>query len=338
VRVCIYCLEKQGESAFNAEHVIPRAFGQFEGNLVLDCVCTACNQHFGDTIDMKLARDSIEGIDRYWSGLKPASEFKSLGSRSTTTIKFKEGAIHSATGYPVANPRGEELGVLPAPQLGFEQGEGAVRWFRADDVPHRDKLPEHGVDLSKGFSVHSRGMSTEDAQKLLARKGFTKIAEFGILPRPAEETIETTMVGVIGRPETRAATKIALNYLAAVAGPALVRTAAFDEVRQFARWDAGASRVHVSENPLVIWRNGRERARGHYLAVKTMPGGLIVGQVSLMLRIRYVVHLMSGTLVTGTANVSSGHFFDIDTHAAKAIPVPELVPGRQLKPVGTSPR
>jgi hypothetical protein len=115
MKPCIYCLEKQPDDQFNREHVIPEAFGKFEGNLVLECVCEACNTYFANTIDLKLARDSIEGIDRFWSGMKPAAEFKSLGPRSTTTVRFKEGAIHGGEGYAVANPNGTELRVFAFP-------------------------------------------------------------------------------------------------------------------------------------------------------------------------------------------------------------------------------
>ena len=110
MRLCIYCLEKKPEDAFNAEHVIPQAFGKFDPNAVLDCVCIDCNQYFGDTIDMKLARDSFEGIDRFWSGMKPASEFKSLGPKSTTKVKFKD--VQGGFGYPAANPDGDDLRVF----------------------------------------------------------------------------------------------------------------------------------------------------------------------------------------------------------------------------------
>jgi hypothetical protein len=112
-----------------------------------------------------------------------------------------------------------------------------------------------------------------------------------------------------------------------------VRTTAFDDVRHFARHDLGDSRVDVSENPLGFLRNGKP-SRGHYLAVQTMPSGIVVAQVSLFLRIRYVVHLMSSSLLTGTPLISSAHFFDIDMKAATRVPVPPLVKGKQLKVAG----
>ena len=80
-RRCIYCLANKPESQFNREHVIPEAFGVFQQNLVLDCVCQACNDFFGRDLDLKLGRDTIEGLDRFRYGLKTPAQYKGLGRR-----------------------------------------------------------------------------------------------------------------------------------------------------------------------------------------------------------------------------------------------------------------
>jgi hypothetical protein len=331
MRVCIYCLEKKPDEAFNADHVIPQAFGKFEGNLVLDCVCTDCNHYFGGTLDLKLARDSIEGIDRIWTGMKSASEFKSLGSKSTTRVRFKPGSVYGAEGYPAPNATGPDLRVMAFPQMGFEQPPGTMHWFRREEIPEKARLSEHGLDPKKEVFIHVREMAADDARQLLLSKGYDKLADFAVYGPPAEETIETLMVGIIGEPEKRAATRIAMGYLAAVAGAALVRTASFDEVRKFARHGLGSSRVHVSENPLAITRPDGSSARGHYLVAATQPSGLVVAQVSLFQRIRYVVHLMSASLATATPMISQAHFFDVDTRKVAPLSVPPLVGGKALK-------
>lgn len=331
MRVCIYCLERKSDELFDREHVIPEAFGKFEANLVLDCVCTDCNGYFGSTLDLKLARDSIEGLDRHWSGMKPAAEFKSLGRRSTTRVRFPEGSIYGGEGYPAPNPDGPDLRVMAYPQLGFEQPDVARRWFRREEVPEKSTLDRFGFDLKKELFIHVREMSAEDARELLLSKGYHKLADFTVYDPPPDETIETMMVGIIGEPEKRAATKIAMGYVAAMTSPALVRTTPFDDVRKFARHGLGSSRVHVSENPWAIARADGAPARGHYLAAATQPSGLIVAQVSLFLRIRYVVHLMTGPLATSTPIVSCAHFFDIDSRRAARTAVPPLVSGKALR-------
>ena len=87
---CIYCLEKKPRGAFNREHVIPESFGKFQDNLVLECVCAACNALFAREHDLKLARDSVEGLDRFRWGLEAHAEYKSLGRRSTTRVEVME--------------------------------------------------------------------------------------------------------------------------------------------------------------------------------------------------------------------------------------------------------
>lgn len=336
MRVCIYCLERKSESAFNREHVIPEAFGAFEGNLVIECVCKDCNRYFGETIDLKLARDSFEGIDRFLSGMKSPAEYKSLGRRSTTKVRFKEGAVQGATGYHAPNPAGGELRVFAFPQIGFEQPPDGVKWFEVGEVPEKSALATHGIDLAREVTIHTRELSEDDATTLLHAKGFAKLGAF-TTTIPPEETIETKTVGVIARPEKRAATKIAMNYLARATSPAILRSASFDDVRNFVRHDLGESRVHVSMNPWGFRRNGTQTAKGHYLALQTMPSGRIVAQVSLMLRLRYVVHLMSTHFVVATPTVLLAHFFDLNTRAVTRIPVPPLIPGQQLTVVGPDP-
>ena len=49
---------------FDRDHVMPEAFGTFDENWTLDCVCKACNGHFGRTIELTLARGSTEALLR----------------------------------------------------------------------------------------------------------------------------------------------------------------------------------------------------------------------------------------------------------------------------------
>lgn len=72
VKRCIYCPETKADGDFNREHLIPQSFGLFEeSNLVLRCVCKACNTYFGSALDEKLACDSAEAMDRVAVGLNP---------------------------------------------------------------------------------------------------------------------------------------------------------------------------------------------------------------------------------------------------------------------------
>ena len=119
---CIYCTVEKDADGFNRDHVIPEAFGLFEGNFVLTCVCVTCNQFFGDTLELKLARDSLEGHDRVRVGLKDATDFRSLGKRSTTYVEFDgDSAVAGARGYLLSPKEGPELATTVMPRVGFRR-------------------------------------------------------------------------------------------------------------------------------------------------------------------------------------------------------------------------
>jgi hypothetical protein len=145
-RRCIYCMAEKPHTDFNRDHVIPEAFGLFEGNFVLTCVCTDCNTFFGQTVEMKLARDSLEGHDRVRTGLRPATEYKSIGKRSTTYVEFGDDSpVPGAHGYLVAPKDGQELGVTVKPRVGFSHSpDGPVEWFPLDRLPTKGELEAKG--------------------------------------------------------------------------------------------------------------------------------------------------------------------------------------------------
>jgi hypothetical protein len=334
-RTCIYCLEKKAEDQFNREHVIPEAFGKFENNLVLDCVCTKCNQHFGDTVDLKLARDSIEGIDRFWSGLKPTSEFKSLGRRSTTVAEFREGPNAGIRGYLHPNPTNAELRMQPLPHIGFAQDgvdEGRICWFASDKVPSKSELETFGFVKGRELMVHVREMSWEDARSLLGPKGYEPLSDPEVTMPPEGETLAMETLVIIGRLEQRAVAKIALNYLAVVGGSALARAPQFDGVRNFVRYDVGTSPVQPTENVLGFAMNGKPVEKGHYLAVQTTRERRVVADVCLMLRLRYFVLLSDVPFTVATPRLYHAHLFDVRAReVSPATPPPPLF-GQSLKP------
>jgi hypothetical protein len=71
MRTCIYCKRDNSATTFEGvEHVIPEAFGTFGSETpTLDCVCDECNRDFGMTIDIYLARETVEGVVRYRKGI-----------------------------------------------------------------------------------------------------------------------------------------------------------------------------------------------------------------------------------------------------------------------------
>jgi HNH endonuclease len=346
MRPCIYCLEKKPDDAFNREHVIPQSFGTFSNaeEFVLDCVCRDCNSHLGKELDEVLACDSVEGLDRFLSGLKPTSEYRGLGRRSKTFATIGEGVMKGTTAYLAKNPANGELCIYPLPHVGFTQPGsyyGEVIWFRAPDVPTKEELKAgyafKWADDSP-LSIQVQGMSWEDGVALLKAKGYDKLSEPTEIP-PLTGRVFTETVGQIGRTQRRAAAKIAFEYLAAVAGPGLVRCEPFHDVRNYIRHDTGKEYVYVSRNPWgVFTADGQHVPHGHYVSIHTQSSGQLIAQVSLMLRVRYVVQLTSFRFLLAVPKVNCAHFFDVTAHRAGKIPLPPLVAAEQFqKWQGTQP-
>jgi hypothetical protein len=332
-RTCIYCLETKPSGAFNREHVMHRAFGSFTGNnLVLDCVCKQCNDFFAENIDRKFGRDSVEGLFRFLMGIKSTAKFTRVPD-ATTRVEFREGDSVGAVGHLTRSADGgPELGVDFDPYFALSEAEdGPKTWFARDALPARDRLGEHGFGKTP-FCVHTRGMSVEEAAAVLQAKGYTANHEFRTW-WPQEERVATNTIGVIGVPEMRSAAKIAMNYLAHIAGPAVARAVQFDDVRRFVRHERGFPNVNVSENNVqVVRRDHGQAIRGHYVAVQTQPNGVILAQVSVLQKLKYIIPLSTSPFAVALPALSHGHAWDIDAHTVKAFDVPPFTPGRALKP------
>jgi hypothetical protein len=314
MRRCIHCGDEKPESDFNDEHVLPQAFGRFQSNLVLTCVCQECNQFYGDDIDRKLARDTPEGLSRFYLGVKRPSEFKRQGRGSTTNISFQEGPLKGAAGYFARSPDGTAIGVAPLAHVGFQRAPGEpFEFFPLDGLPTRQEL------LAKGYAAgHMRmqvwGVADPDriraALAPLGVRGFEVTSE----EPPLEGQVDVEAVFNISHPEFRAVTKIALNYLAAVTAPEVALMTPFDVARRYARYDERPSEriVHARMNPWVFEGPDGKQLVAHYVCVGAV-GEDIVGQVCLFGFTRYTVTLARGGVLFPS---SFGHLFDMRTRRA----------------------
>src|SRR6187551_2390052 len=105
---CLYCRETKGAVLFNREHVVPESFGRFRQNFVLkNVVCRDCNDYFGRTLDLKLAPETIEGLDRY-----------KVGGKSPTGGTDSPGRSRS---FSIVHAYGEEI----EPGCWYRDGNGS---------------------------------------------------------------------------------------------------------------------------------------------------------------------------------------------------------------------
>ena len=325
---CLYCLEEKAATAFNREHVLNEAFGTFDGNLVLRCVCRDCNDKFGRSFDRKIARDSIESVERVRRGALAFKDFKGEGLRTTTRVRFdRSGPLRGALGryFPLSD--GPGLACVPRPQVGFSaSGSSEIDWYPLDEIPGPSAV---GVKLrlvtGDPYEIHVQGASLVEAQRALAARGYEN------LPTPIEQPAYSGPVQVqitfsVDSPELRAVTKMALSYLAATRGAPFALQPQFNEARRFVLTGDDPARPLVAPivNPWVVRResDGR-RPDGHFIAVRSYKGQLVVAQVSLFLQLNYVVYLARGAFAV-PVHLRSGHFFDRDRHLVSEIDPPPI--------------
>lgn len=326
-RRCIYCLEEKPVSAFNREHVVQDSFCDFENPFVITCVCTVCNTHFANGIDLKLARDTVEGIERVKEGLVHPSKFKSLGKRSTTHAVFGEKSkMQGALAHHVPDPSGVGLALTPSPQVGFAASpDGPFEWFYLWKLPTRDALRDsRGGKKGDLLSIRIWGVDLEEARRVLVEKGFAAVetAETQTEPPPSgREWAET--VEIIDEPKFRVVTKIAFNYLAHRAGPQIALMPQFNEARRFVRDAVRPPERIVTDvrvNPWSVRGKGTGKVvRGHYVCIGTY-GQDVIAQVSLLSRLRYTIVLARGGFLV-PIDITGGHFFNLDSRRIEPMPV-----------------
>jgi hypothetical protein len=327
---CIYCRQIKSEAEFNREHVIPQAFGKFDGqNLVLTCVCIECNDYFAREFDEKLARDTLEGIQRVKKGLKAAKDFRTLGKRSTTRVEVQDGSARGAFGYHVPSDDGSELRVNLLPCIGFSKDEQEFHYFVLGALPSKDTVVA-SLALKKGdrYSIRTWGMPFDTARAALEAKGFPRFEEITEVPVP-KGPIRMETVGIVSHPQFRVMSKIALNYLAAVSSPDFARRVEFNEVRSYVRFDERppVGPVSISEIPAVIEDNDGNRADGHYVSLTIDPKERVIVQISLLMCFHYTIVLWDGGFFRSRFGLARGcaHFFDTRTFKISRIPPLPLV-------------
>jgi len=327
---CIWCKCDKPEGAFNVEHVLPQAFGTFEQNFTLvHKVCKTCNDFFARELEPWLARDSLEGFDRYRYSQKPTAEFKSMGQRSTTRVQLTEGPYTGAWGFNL--PGAERLDLRPFPQVGFSTSEdGPFEWYMLDELPSADELK------AKGYSgeCHMRLCECDDVEAvatLLRHKGINYTSTEQFAPPSGgtwvEQVFRPTLV------HRRALAKVVMNYLAHECGRDVALEPRFDAIRDLVlRGIEPSYRYYaIDENPILDGdkRDGK-RYFMHALLLKQRSDGIEVeGIVSLYNRFRHGFRL---SVAPGTPIEPRGHVFDIGNRVIRPM-FPTVIQAADAEPV-----
>jgi hypothetical protein len=311
---CIYCRENKPASAYTkVDHVLPQSFGKFENNLTLiRLVCDACNQFFGDNVELALARDTLEGQSRVDFGVKRAEEFISPGRRSRIRIKIAEGEFKGAYAFRDYSEANDGITLQPVPQVGFRQREAAgYKYFLLDELPDARSLEALGFDLRQPKSIRAVGIGVEELSKRLAEKGISFKHGGEVLEK--SPTLFSEVQGTIDDTICRGAAKIAFNYLARWECGEFVRQASFDQIRNFVRHGLQAPYplVRISQQPVLADEGARRRRVGHLVTIAWAADGVsIVAQVSLLNLFTYSICL-ARNYEGERREITQGHFFNV---------------------------
>jgi hypothetical protein len=335
--VCIYCTRDIPEIGFKSrEHVVPKAFGTFSpDNLTLrSLVCDECNHFFGNSIDLILARGSIEAMDRLAYGIKPSDEAKDLRQERIQFTYAQAGPWKGIKLELKADSRSKNgLIVEPLPQIRFAKKSGdsfiyiPLKLLEDEHAP----LPD-GIDLKKCFLliVNSNETKSRIIRALKSRNIDYFEKESTSLPFQPGKELLVNLETVVDIPIRRCIAKIGLNYLAYVQIKAtnierartFILKNDFSRIRDFIRngIDASYPLVIVDSRPILAddFKTLR-RTSGHIVTVDwTSDKCSVFSQISLFNRLRYRVCLARD--FTGVFQpICSGHLFDIKNKTTKKL-------------------
>ena len=310
---CIYCLRDKTKEAFTkAEHVLPQSFGRFQDNLTLiDTVCDECNQYFGNNLELHLARNSLEGLDRYQHGIKQVADYKSLGSKSKMIIRLEEGEFKGAYAYLAYSEEHKSFVPKPLPQIGFlNRKSRCYDYFLLDKIPAR--LEDYDLSNPKGIIFH--GDPDLIRNKLKEKSIPFKLG--GELPPTERRThIDVMTRWTCDAEILRTIAKIAFNYFAYWEGSSTALRDNFNVIRQYIRYGGRA------DYPLVLPTNdpilGDEpiegkRRLGHILTLITASDRVsVMSRIALFNNITYCVSLARNCSDLANKLQRRGHFFNL---------------------------
>jgi hypothetical protein len=310
---CIYCLKEKPQTEFNREHVLPDSFGKFTNALVLhDMVCKECNQYFGDTLDIVLARGSMQGAMRYLQNVKPLTNFDQsirervkLAARSKYDRDFREAEF-------VKTPEGEGLAFTPG-LVYFSKLTGKEIFVSLKELETGKYSDIKNLDSEQPVILSCRDEDTknrfQEALKLY-NKGIEVMDDI-----PGPQKGEKVLVAVDAIMEddlvNRAVAKVAFNYLAYTQGKEFVERPIFNPIRSYIHKGASKQKFVKRINPIKLFGDTQEakRRKGHVTLVDlSSDKRTMIGIIEFFSTLAYQVNL--GAYENLTIPLSAGHYYD----------------------------
>lgn len=234
---CIYCLEQKEKKSFNTEHVLPKSFGVYGGNTMTlnDKVCSYCNQKFGNTIDGYLARDTLEGTQRFKFGLV---NNKKKGKVKSSTGKYAKGQVCIITegdlnGLECKLEHSEhenKLVLVPMKHdIGCRRKDGLYDFYSKEDIPIKAEF-ESNYPLHKNRIFILKPQEEELTKKFLIEK-LGDETQYEVYTDNSERACAVKYT--YSADHFRAYAKIAFNYFAYFNTAEVLLQKCFDPIRHF---------------------------------------------------------------------------------------------------------
>jgi hypothetical protein len=307
---------------------MPRAYGRFEGNFTIFCVCEVCNQWFGNNLEVSFNRNSGEALMRLLSGVKPAKEAAEIGGGRIHVAAGEGARFAGGTSYFKAHSDGTTLVAAFVPQVGFAPSEQDQPFLFTESELTREIVAQHA-----SYECFVLGETEEDYQRLAAKLSKLGCQAASLLWCRSDLSLPLVLepVNVDYRLDDgvfRTVGKIAFNYLAHVVDGDFCLSRDFDPFRRFVRYGEGDWRTFVtlSQEPLLSEerRTGRRQTRGHLLVTEWRMGvEAPTASVKLFNDIHYQVRF-APKVSSGWRDIASGHHFNIKTRKIEPITIVKL--------------
>ncbi len=312
---CIYCCaEKRTEEFTKREHVIPQAFGKFKNNLTLiKKVCDDCNQYFGDTLEIALARDTPEGIMRFVHGIKEPNEYKTIGKKTRlNSIISKEGIIRDA--FMKFTIKNESFGIEPKEQIGFlRKDKNVYDFYLLSDFPSSIDKNAYNLKDKKGIFYLC---DFEKAKSVLKKLGIP--LRENVTERPLFnniETLNTNLIYTFDNIILRAICKISFNYFAKWNTTDDILDNNFNNIREFIRNGTFPPTDFFNHNNRPILKSDSPESNQRLCHIITIEPDInnefIISRISLFNHSAFTILL--GRLNQAPKNIimKRGHVFNI---------------------------
>ncbi len=314
---CIYCKKTEKETSFNkSEHIIPQSFGRFNDNLTLvGVVCDDCNQFFGNTLELPLARETKEGLQRFELNIKEASVFKNPGRNSRILIQIAEGPNKGAYAYREYSQQTKRIELFPALQIGLLKKNSDEYEFFLNSQFVKKNICKEKYDTDAPMGIVFIPETNQKAIELLKQKGINfklseNIPEQSTMSKKINCDITFTIDSII----LRAYAKIAFNYLVSTQGTAFSSHIDFDIIKKYILTGKKPDYpLVVPSNEAVLGDESESgmRREGHIITLDWADDSIsILCRIALCNDTTYKVSL-SRNFTGKHNNIRSGHFFNL---------------------------